>query len=209
MPVTYKNRKNQTYYLHQGKTKTGKPKYYFSMRKSGQLGEEIPDGYEIYEHPSNAQVFLRKKQPQLITELEKHLVNKYLKKLKTNRPYIIDIRAETITIFESSHDPDEVSKEGYYPDEILKAYEWILNSIQQKQPNTKPNLQAIINEQAYYEAVLRFTLDNKKTRSFTVERYCFLGSIDDWIYLDGPEHLESLAKKYIKHLGQESFFDLI
>ena len=61
MPVTYNNRKNKTYYLHEGKTKTGKTRYYLSMKTNGQLVDEIPDGYEIYEHPSNAQVFLRKK----------------------------------------------------------------------------------------------------------------------------------------------------
>ena len=31
MPVTYKNKGNKIYYLHHEKTKTGKPRYYFSM----------------------------------------------------------------------------------------------------------------------------------------------------------------------------------
>ena len=45
------NKGKKTYYLHQGKTKTGKPKYYFSTKIKGDLVEEIPEGYEIYEHP--------------------------------------------------------------------------------------------------------------------------------------------------------------
>ena len=32
--------------------------------------------------------------------------------------------------------------------------------------------------------------------------------IDDWIYIAGPEQLEGLAKKYLKHLDQESFYEL-
>ena len=30
MPVTHVNRKQDTYYLHVGRTKTGKPRYWFS-----------------------------------------------------------------------------------------------------------------------------------------------------------------------------------
>ena len=58
MAIEYINRKGDTYYLHERKTKTGKPKYHFSMKKDGELVESIPHGYEIYENP-NAQVFLR------------------------------------------------------------------------------------------------------------------------------------------------------
>ena len=69
MPVTHVNRKRQTYFLHEGKTKTGKPKYFFSKDSEGNVLDAIPDGYEIYENP-NAQVFLRKKMPQVITDEE-------------------------------------------------------------------------------------------------------------------------------------------
>ena len=66
MVVTHVNRKRQTYFLHEGKTKTGKPKYFFSKESDGCLLDTIPDGYEIYENP-NAQVFLRKAEPEIIT----------------------------------------------------------------------------------------------------------------------------------------------
>ena len=59
MPVKHVNRKRHTYFLHEGKTKTGKPKYFFSKDSEGTLLDAVPDGYEIYKHP-NAQVFLRK-----------------------------------------------------------------------------------------------------------------------------------------------------
>ena len=54
MPMTHTNAKGKTYYLHQGTTKTGKPKYYFAMESNGELAESIPAGFEIYENP-NAQ----------------------------------------------------------------------------------------------------------------------------------------------------------
>jgi hypothetical protein len=193
MPVTYKNRQNKTYYLKQGKTKTGKPRYYFSMKKDGKLVNQIPDEYEIYEHPANAQVFLRKKRPQHITDLEKHLVSKYLKKLKTNRPYIVDVKDKTITIFECSHDPDEV-RESFGRLLSLKS-----------PSESKSLIQSIVDETSHYIPVLRFKLEDEKKRTFIANRFCFLGRIDDWIYLDGPESLDKLAKDSIKHLGQESF----
>lgn len=59
MTIQHVNRKGDTYYLHQAKTKTGKPKWFFSTKQTGDLAQAVPGGYEIYENP-NAQVFLRK-----------------------------------------------------------------------------------------------------------------------------------------------------
>src|SRR2546429_6349224 len=73
MPITHTNAKGKTYYLHQGTTKTGKPKYYFSMQSEGTLAESIPAGFEIYENP-NAQVFLRRIPPKIITDEERKVV---------------------------------------------------------------------------------------------------------------------------------------
>ena len=42
MTVTYTNRKGKTYYLHQGKTKKGNPKYFFVQHAEGDLVEAIP-----------------------------------------------------------------------------------------------------------------------------------------------------------------------
>ena len=47
MPITYTNAKGKTYYLHQGTTKTGKPKYHFSMQSEGHLAESIPVGLVV------------------------------------------------------------------------------------------------------------------------------------------------------------------
>ena len=41
MTATYTNRKGKTYYLHQGKTKFGNPKYFFTLRDEGNLVEAI------------------------------------------------------------------------------------------------------------------------------------------------------------------------
>jgi len=38
MSVKHVNRKRDTYFLHEGKTKTGKPKYFFSKESEGIIG---------------------------------------------------------------------------------------------------------------------------------------------------------------------------
>jgi hypothetical protein len=61
----------------------------------------------------------------------------------------------------------------------------------------------------HFTPLLRFTLMDEERRLFTVERWCFLGSIDDWIHLDGPAPLAKSLKKYVPHLGQESLYELM
>jgi hypothetical protein len=53
MPITYTNRKDVTYYLHRGQTKSGKPRYFFSRKDQGDLVDELPAGFEIRESPKD------------------------------------------------------------------------------------------------------------------------------------------------------------
>ena len=192
MSVEYKTRKGKIYYLHVGKTKTGKPRYYFSMKRDGELVDEIPEGYEIYEHPANGQVFLRKKLPRLITDIEKHIVEKELKNADTSKRYLVDIKEKDITIFESDQDIGRW-KEIFGPKAHL---------------NDPSFMDDILAFEVDYSPIMRFVLQDEKKRTFIAERYCFLGSIDDWIYIGGPGPLKEIAKEYVRHLGQESFFEL-
>ena len=200
MAVQFTNRIGKQYYLREGKTKTGKSRYFFSAQQQGkgEVVDQIPAGYEIYEHPENAQVFLRKIRPQLISDLERQLVEKAVKALRRSKRYIIDRKDEYITIYESSADVENVKK---IVSDFLKS---------------APLRSGITADDAInmlvggnYTAMLRFHLENREQRTFTVERFCFRGAIDDWIYLDGPENLKTLIDKYIKLLGTDDFFDVL
>jgi hypothetical protein len=201
MAVHYTNRTGKTYYLREGKTKTGKPRYFFSSQQhgKGQAVEDIPEGYEIYEHPENAQVFLRKTRPQLITDIEKQLVKKYANKLARSKRYRVDCKDEYITIYESNADIENLRntfgdllkraplRPGMTVDDAMSA---LVSATDQQ-----------------YTAMLRFRLADKERRTFTAERFCFRGSIDDWIYLGGPDDLKKLTERYIELLGTDNFFD--
>ncbi|WP_414544809.1 hypothetical protein [Nostoc sp. CCY0012] len=190
MSIQYINRKEKIYYLHQGTTKTGKSKYFFSMKSEGNLLETIPDGYEIYENP-NAQVFLRKVQPKIITDEEKVIVEAGIKKFSNLQDYQIDIKKEIITV--------------YTPDQDVNLLSGFINF------SSSDNLserKTILKRSISYSPMLRFVLISEQQRIFMTQRYCFLGRIDDWIYIGEQGKLEHLVKSYVKHLGQESFFEL-
>lgn len=59
-----------------------------------------------------------------------------------------------------------------------------------------------------YSPMLQFVLVDREKRLFETRRYCFLGSIDDWISISGAEPLSELVNTYVQHLGEESYYDL-
>jgi hypothetical protein len=58
-----------------------------------------------------------------------------------------------------------------------------------------------------YSPIMRFILADEKKREFLLERAGFLD--DNWVLLDDSKDLRKLAQKYCRHLGKDSFYDLI
>lgn len=193
MPITHLNRKQKIYYLHQGKTKLDKLKYFFSFKKEGELAESIPDGYEIYENP-NAQVFLRKIQPKLITENEIVTIEEGIQNFTKIERYQIEVKKLTISI--------------YTPSQDVSVFSDILSSTAHISGRSQKDIKSIIEQSLTYSSDLRFVLVDIEKRHFQTQRYCYLGSIDDWIDIGSVETLQTLVKTYVKHIGQESFYDL-
>jgi hypothetical protein len=186
MPVTHANRKRDTYYLHVGTTRAGKPKYWFSKKTEGDLAEAIPDGYEVYENP-DAQVFLRKIVPQKVTPFEVAVVKKGLERYAPGQNCLVDVQGEQIVVYHA--DRSKLDFEGlHFGFRELPVY------------------------YGNYMKVMRFTLADEDGRTFRVQRWCFRGSIDRWIDLwsSGSEgNLTDLVKKFCPHIGRESFFELM
>lgn len=194
MPVTYKNRKGFLYYLHQGTTKTGKPRYFFSRDASGQLVDAIPPGCEITESV-NGIVSLRRKSPRVISDEEVQTVRAALARLPRLRGYQVDIKRYTILIYEP------IGRLG--PDLLAELYG--------KGP-LPPALAERIREHneryVQYTPVMRFTLVDPQERIFEVDRMCYRGGMEGWLSLHDSGDLPALVKRYVSHLGQESFFEL-
>ena len=190
MSVTHTNRKGQTYYLHQGKTESGKFKYFFALRDTGDLVKAIPQGFEIHENP-NAQVFLRKIPPRIITDEELAVVKAGMQRYCQLERFIVDVKKNAIVI--------------YTPDQDVGLLTDTLDFL----PGTRvAKVKAVVDTVLTYSPMLQFVLIDKAKRLFETRRFCFLGSIDDWITIGIPDMLPKLVKTYVKHLGEESYYEL-
>ena len=119
------------------------------------------------------------------------VVRSRIKKYSQVKYYKIDIKENVIFIYLVDQDISMLSK--------------LLESA----PGTRgKNLSDIIDELISYSPMMRFVLVDAKRRQYTAERYCFLGSIDDWILIGETDELSELVKKYVKHLGQDSYYEL-
>jgi hypothetical protein len=191
MPITHVNAKGKTYYLHQGTTKTGKPTYHFAMQSEGTLAESTPVGFEIYENP-HAQVFLRRIPPKIITDEERQVVEEGMRTYADVQDYKIDVKGKAIVIYTADQDIETLA--NLFKDMV-------------PHPQSNTQLTTLLRKEIQYSPMLRFILDDEKRRTFVTQRYCFQGSIDDWIDI-GHGPLTKLVKQYVTHLGKESYFDL-
>src|SRR3989442_12305625 len=106
--ITHTNAKGQTFSLYQGNTKTGKAKYYFAMQSEVTLAKAIPPGYEIYENP-NAQVFLRRIPPKIITDEERRAVEEGMRTYATVKDYKVDVKGNAILIYTADQDMETLA----------------------------------------------------------------------------------------------------
>jgi hypothetical protein len=192
VPITHTNAKGQTFSLYQGTTKTGKPKYYFAMQSEGTLAKAVPAGYEIYENP-NAQVFLRRIPPKIITDEECQIVEEGMRTYAEVKDYKVDVRGNALLIYTADQDM-----------ETLAAI--VCNPHASREENTRR--MTLLRQGIHYSPMLVFQLIDAQRRTFQTQRYCFLGSVDDWIEIGKPGKLTQLVKRYVKHLGQDSYVEL-
>ncbi|MCD6204152.1 MAG: hypothetical protein J7L22_00645 [Candidatus Marinimicrobia bacterium] len=192
MTYHYTNRKKVTYYLYQKPTKKGKVRYFFSQKQSaGNPVNRLPEGYEVYENP-NAVVFLRKKQTPVITRDEITLIEQGVREHCQLPRYIIDVKKNVIRVFIPDQDVDGLIK--LFSKNFLLPKSEIMNS-----------LENVLT----YSPVMQFVLVDKDERLFQAERYCYRGSIDDWIPIGLPNSLSKLAEKYLRHINKDSYFELM
>ena len=194
MAMEYVNRKGDTYYLQQGKTKTGKPRYYFGRKLKAAPLDALPEGYEVYESPQSGQVYARKTVPTEIRPVERRMVEEAVATLAGLKHAIVDVERNSLVVYLPGTEGDLLAGLA----ETLRLPQAVIAKLGDE-----------LARRAYYQKMLRFDLADAGERSYVVHRWCFLGSIDDWIFLDGPAPLADLLDKYARHLGKESFYELM
>jgi hypothetical protein len=175
-------------------TKTGKPRYYFAREPKAEPVEEIPEGYVIWENVNGLVYLTRERESQILPE-ERSVVDASVKKHPKARNYRVDVKGKRIIVYESVG-PD------------IEDLEPLLRGLGGLPASRLADLQAHLDKSARFSPVMRFTLLDEQARTFQTERWCYLGSIDDWIDIGPSGPLRRLARKFIRLLGSDALFDV-
>ena len=130
---------------------------------------------------------MRRKLPKLIRDNERDCITRIVNETRAGHRYKTEVRGKALTIHESSSG--------------IPALERLALMSQR-------HLEAVEDRLAHYQPVFRFVLVDPNRRLFAPERYCFRGSVEDWISVGPVESIKNLAAKYLKHLGKDSMFEL-
>ena len=195
MQITYTNRKGRTYYLCRGVTKTGKPRYYFAREPKDEPVEKVPEGYEIRESV-NGIVSLAKKQPIQILPEERAAVEAAIKRHPKPGNYRVDVKGKQIVVYER----DGPDVEDLSP---------MLRRFGQLSSTRLGELHEFLDQSARFTPVMRFTLSDEEKRTFYTERWCYLGRIDDWIYIGPSGGVHLLAQRFIPLLGSDALYEVL
>jgi hypothetical protein len=192
--MEYVNRRGDRYYVFQGQTKTGKPKYFASKCETSEKGVKVaslPGESEIFENPRNATVSVRRRKPSSILPAERDLVHRLAAELSAYSCVQTIVDGDRIVIYTPDTGPDAAAAalaRDFGP-ALSRVADWM-------------------TRYTNYSADLRFTIHDVDRRTFVAERYCYRGSVDGWIQIHGPASLESLVRKLVPHLGEDSFYEL-
>lgn len=191
MAITHKNRRGQTYYLHVGTTRTGKPKYYASLSGEGTLAESLPVSFEMHEQASGI-VSVRRVLPKLITDEEVQIVEHEMKRVANASRGYVDRNREILTIYVTQSERQmQALLQNMAPFASLLRIEETLTHILK------------------YDPVFRFILVDAEARVFEAQRFCYLSTIEDWISLEYLGALDDVARHYLVHIGEDSYYELI
>ena len=155
----------------------------------------IPEGCEIVESV-NGVVSLAKVRPVLIRPEELALVEAAVAVHPKSRNYRVDVKGERIVVYERiGEDPDKMlqifAADGMFADIDANRF------------------REDMDRGARFSPMLRFTLADEAKRTFYVERWCYLGSIDDWLEFGAAGQLSRLVKQTVPRLGSDAFFELM
>jgi hypothetical protein len=142
--------------------------------------------------PSTDQVYLRRQQLQPLRDDERQCIAQHLTKPPPGHRYKVEVQGKALTVHESVR-------------EIREDLNWLGRFSFSRSPQ---DLDEINERLAHYQPVMRFVIVDAERRLFAPERFCFRGSIDDWISIGAPDTIQNLAGKFAKHLGKDSMYEL-
>ena len=195
VPIQYTNRMGQTFYLCQGVTKSGKPRFYFARELRDTAVEEIPHGYEARESV-NGVVSLAKVRKPVLQPGEVDVVKKAVSAHPKARNYRVEAKGKAITVFESN--------QSEFGDLIRSMAERLGFGLGE---SAISRMEEETMRRGQYAPIMRFTLSGPEGRLFKAERMRYSGETH-WITVAYDKLISELATELIPVLGKDEYFEL-
>ena len=189
--LAYTNRKGRRFFLHEGKTKTGKTRYFVARTVRDGALSKMPEGYEFSE-TINAVVSVRRIESGrvAIPDEDVEVIKREIARHAHLRNYRVEARGNTLTVYE----PIGGQRENFL-DELAR-----LNGVD----HVPSALRSVDPRRVRYEPVLK--LERRPDGGYSVSRMSYRG-YGGWKPLSAVD-LKDVAERYIKHLGTNGFFEL-
>jgi hypothetical protein len=187
---TYENRMGVTYYLHEGRTKTDKPRYFFARTMGPGIIGEMPKGFEVAES-INGVVSVRKKTVDrlVVPEGDVKVVEDVVARHSHLQGYLVRPLDNAVVIFEPHPRPSELREFAERSGASYRASTFIEQRM----------------KRARYAPIMKF---EREGDGYVVLRMTYRGK-GGWSWPLGAGTLQQLAKKYVPSIGTENFFDLM
>ncbi len=212
MPIRYINRKGVAYLLMVGTTRSGRPNYYCVQESKGKKSKRrqddagpvppkgapldaIPEGYEVHEKPETAQVFLRRSLETQILPEERESVESGVRRFAGLQHFLVDVEADALVV--------------YLPDRSENDLGELFDALGSSGLMSRHEFSDYMMTRSNFQPMMRFSLISDNPRRFSVDRWCFRGSIDGWFPLmNSTGDLAELLERFAPALGTEMFFEL-
>ncbi len=190
--LTYTNRMGVRYYLHEGRTKTGKPKYFFAKTTRNGALAEMPKGFGVSES-INGIVSVKRRKPGEVTAPPEDVmvVEDALARHERLRWYKVRAVARAIVIYEPYPTPEALR-------ELHESY-----SLLSRPASTRRYIEDRMKK-ATYSSVMKFERDGE---GYAAYRMTYRGD-GGWSWPLNTGTLQTLTKKLVPTLGTERFFEL-
>lgn len=193
--LAYTSRLGERYFLHEGRTKTGKPKYFFAKTVREGALERMPVGWEVSES-INGVVSVRrlpKGEPRVPPE-DVAFVESALAKREGLRWYRVRTDTSAIVVYEPYPTPEVVQAS-------FQARTWRPRGYSRRSEEQYVEGKM---RRAQYSPVMKFELEGKR---YTLHRMTYRGH-GGWSYGIESGTLQKVVRQLGK-LGTEAFFELM
>lgn len=192
MAKEFKNSRNVAFYIKSKLTKKGNTTYFMTKKLDKECLDEEPQGFEVFEKPDSRTIFIRRRKPNKFGLKGVNIIKKELERNKNIADFKIDVNGDEVKIY-------TVDLEDERDNVFVGGLQDVLFS--------KSKMNVFRKAFQRFEERMRIKLmEKKEEREYLVYRYCYRGSVDDWIIIDAGEDLADMAKN-LQLIGTEEYFE--